>query len=132
MSRVGPTRAPMSAAGVWACVGLGVLLGAALPYWPYDRACGTWLILYMVAVGIVLVAGMWGARVSWKSRFGFAHVIAICTIIWGLALTAEQVLPRVGYAKTRLAWRCHDGHADASATRLAAVQRMDVRLGAAR
>ena len=60
----------MSAAGVWACVGLGVLLGAALPYWPYDRACGSWLLLYMVAVGIVFVAGIWGARVSWKSRFG--------------------------------------------------------------
>jgi hypothetical protein len=103
------------------------LLGAALPYWPYDRACGSWLLLYMVAVALALVAGMWGARVSWKSRYGFAHVIAICTIIWGLALTAEQVLPRVGYAKTRLAWRCHDGTADAGATRLAA-QRVDVRL----
>jgi len=127
LSRVGPVRAPMSAAGVWACVSLGVLLGAALPYWPYDRACGSWLILYMVAVGLALVAGMWGARVSWKSRYGFAHVIAIGTIIWGLALTAEQVLPRIGYAKTRLAWRCHDGHADAGAARLAA-QRVDVRL----
>jgi hypothetical protein len=32
-------------------------------------------------------------------------------MIWGLALTAHEVLPRVGYAKVRLAWRCHDGHA---------------------
>jgi hypothetical protein len=61
--------------------------------------------------------------VSWKSRLGFAHVIAVCTIIWGLGLTAQEVLPRVGYAKVRLAWRCHDGHvALPSATRLAALE----------
>ena len=124
-----PTRAPISTARVWSCVGLGVLVGAALPYWPYDRTCGSWLLLYLVAVGTVLVAGIWGARVSWKGRFGFAHVIAVCTIIWGLALTAEQVLPRVGYAKARLAWRCHDGHAaGAGETRLTALQPVDVRL----
>jgi hypothetical protein len=44
-------------------------------------------------------------------------VLAVMTIIWGLALTAHQVLPRepIFYAKTRLAWRCHDGHAEAPA-----------------
>ena len=127
LSRMRPIRAPMSAAAVWSCVGLGVLLGAALPQWPYGRACGSWLLLYMVAVGIVVVAGLWGARVSWMSRLGFAHVIAVCTIIWGLALTAQEVLPRIGYAKVRLAWRCHDGQAaESSATRLAAMkQRVD-------
>ena len=126
LSRIRPIRAPMSALGVWSCVGLGVLLGAALPYWPYERACGSWLGLYMVAVGTVLIAGFWGARVSWTSRFGFAHTIAVCTIIWGLALTAQEILPRVGYAKARLAWRCHDGQATAvSPTRLAAVPRVD-------
>jgi hypothetical protein len=59
------------------------------------------------------VAGVWGARVSWRSRVGLAHIVAVSTIIWGLALTAHEVLPRVGYAKTRLAWRCHDGQAAA-------------------
>jgi VIT1/CCC1 family predicted Fe2+/Mn2+ transporter len=123
LSRMRPIRAPMSAAAVWSCVGLGVLLGAALPQWPYARACGSWLGLYMVAVGTVVVAGIWGARVSWKSRLGLAHVIAVGTIIWGLALTAQEVLPRIGYAKARLAWRCYDGHAaESSATRLAAVK----------
>jgi len=123
LSRMRPIRAPMSGAAVWSCVGLGVLLGAALTQWPYARACGSWLALYMVAVGIVIVAGIWAARLSWKSRFGFAHVLAVCTIIWGLALTAQEVLPRVGYAKERLAWRCHDGQAaEPSATRLAVLQ----------
>ena len=123
LSRMRPIKAPMSSAAVWSCVGLGVLLGAALPQWPYAKSCGWWLALYMAAVEIVVVAGLWGARVSWKSRLGFAHVIAVCTIIWGLGLTAQEVLPRVGYAKVRLAWRCHEGHATApSATQLAALQ----------
>jgi hypothetical protein len=124
LPRARPIKAPMSSAAVWSCVGLGVLLGAALPQWPYAKACGWWLALYMAAVEIVVVAGIWGARVSWKSRLGFAHTIAVCTIMWGLALTAQEVLPRVGYAKVRLAWRCHDGQAALpSAARLAALER---------
>lgn len=124
LPRARPIKAPMSSAAVWSCVGLGLLLGAALPQWPYAKACGWWLALYMAAVETVVVAGIWGARVSWKSRLGFAHTIAVCTIMWGLALTAQEVLPRVGYAKVRLAWRCHDDHAALpSAARLAALER---------
>jgi hypothetical protein len=105
---------PVRPGAVWASVSLGVLLGAALPEWPYDRACGSWLLLYLSAVLLVVIAGLWGARISWKGRIGWAHVLAVITIIWGLALTAHEVLPRVGYAKARLAWRCHDGHAAAT------------------
>ena len=121
LGRMRPIKAPMSTMAVWSCVALGVLLGAALPQWPYEKECGWWLLLYMSAAGIVAVAGIWAAHVSWRSRLGFAHVIAVCTIIWGLGLTAQEVLPRVGYAKVRFAWRCHDGgHAAAPAeTRLA-------------
>jgi hypothetical protein len=121
LGRMRPIKAPMSTMAVWSCVALGVLLGAALPQWPYAKDCGSWLLLYMAAAGIVVVAGIWAAHVSWRSRLGFAHVIAVCTIIWGLALAAQEVLPRVGYAKVRLAWRCHDGgHAAAPGeTRLA-------------
>ena len=127
LSSMRPIKAPMSSLAVWSCVALGVLLGAAMPYWPYEKACGLWLGLYMATVAIVVVAGIWGARVSWRSRLGFAHVIAIATIMWGLALTAQEVLPRVGYAKVREAWRCHDGRAAApSAVELAALQPRDV------
>jgi len=96
-------------------VSLGVLLGAALPGWPYENACGGWLLLYLSAVSLVVIAGLWCARVSWKGRIGWAHILAVSTIIWGLALTAQEVLPRepIFYAKTRLAWRCHDSHAAA-------------------
>ena len=124
LSRMRPIGGPMRPGAVWACVALGVLLGIALPQWPYARACGWWLLLYLTAVGTVVVAGAWGARVSWKSRIGLAHIVAVGTMIWGLALTADEVLPRVGYAKTRLAWRCHDGQAAApSLTSLFALTR---------
>ncbi len=108
---------PVRAGAVWGCVTLGVLLAAAVPLWPYENDCGQWLILYLSAVSLVIVAGLWGARVSWRGRIGWAHVLAVMTIIWGLALTAHAVLPRepIFYAKTRLAWRCHAGHAEAPA-----------------
>ena len=81
----------------------------------------------MIAVGTVVVAGMWGARVSWQSRLGFAHVIALGTILWGLALTGQEVLPRVGYARARAMWRCVEGQAGApTATSLSMLkQRID-------
>ena len=106
------SRTPLRPAGVWARVMLGMLLGAALTQWPYPHACEKPLILYLVAVSTVLVAGLWGAHASWRSRMGFAHVIALGTILWGLTLSAQEVLPRVGYAKTRLSWRCVEKHAD--------------------
>ena len=42
-------------------------------------------MLYLGAVSLVVVAGLWGARVSWRGRIGWAHVLAVITIIWGLA-----------------------------------------------
>lgn len=111
VSSVRSVRSALRPGAVWGCVSLGVILGVALPQWPYARACGSWLLLYLIAVGLVIVAGLWGARVSWTSRIGLAHILAVSTVIWGLALTAHEVLPRIGYAKARLAWRCHDGHA---------------------
>ena len=84
---------PVKAGTVWGCVTLGVLLAAAVPAWPYENDCGQWLFLYLGAVSLVVVAGLWGSRVSWKGRIGWAHVLAVMTIIWGLALTAHEVLP---------------------------------------
>ena len=97
---------PRSAAGVWACVALGVMLGVALPFWPYPHSCGLWLLLYGSAVWMEVVAGIWGARLTWQTRLGLAHIVALVTILWGLALTAEQVLPRVGYASAHENWVC--------------------------
>jgi hypothetical protein len=97
---------PRRPAGVWAWVGLGVMLGIALPFWPYPHSCGLWLLLYGSAVWMEVVAGVWGARLTWDSRLAVAHIVALVTILWGLALTAQQVLPRVGYANYHAVWLC--------------------------
>ena len=55
---------------------------------------------------MVHVAGVWGAWHAWDSRVGFAHVLALVTVLWGVSLTAKEVLPRVGYAKAAAAWEC--------------------------
>lgn len=100
-------------AGVWAQVGLSILLGIALTQWPYGRACGWSLLLYLVAVATLIVAGLWGALSSWKRRLGLAHIVAMGAILWGLALAAHEVLPRVGYAKTQATWSCAEPRAAA-------------------
>jgi hypothetical protein len=92
---------PVKPGAVWGCVALGALLAAAVPAWPYENDCGQWLFLYLGSVSLVVIAGLWGARVSWRGRIGWAHVLAVMTIIWGLALTAHQVLPREPTTATR-------------------------------
>jgi hypothetical protein len=102
----GPTRRDLGRVGVWARVGLGVVVAVALTQWPYARACGVGLLVYLLAVATVLVTGFWGAMVSWRGRLASAHVIALSTILWGLALGAHEILPRTGYITSSASWRC--------------------------
>jgi hypothetical protein len=77
-------------------VALGVALGAAMPYWPYTTA-GPWSLgLYLSAVILVIVTGIWGSKLTWDARLARAHTIAIVTIMWGLILVAAVVLPKMG------------------------------------
>lgn len=92
--------------GLWARVALGVTFGALMTQWPYARACGWSLAAYLGAVTMVTVAGLWIAIASWKLRRGAAHVTACLLLLWGLALGAERVLPRVGYAAQQARWQC--------------------------
>lgn len=106
----GAVSIPMGPLAVWSCVGLGVLLGIVILRWPYERSCGVWLLFYLLSVGMVLVAGVWGAWHAWDSRLGVAHIVALATVLWGCALTAQEVLPRIGYARSTAAWLCTNGH----------------------
>lgn len=92
--------------GVWLRVGLAIVVGVVMTQWPYTHACGLSLFLYLAAVLAVIVAGVWGGLSSWKFRMGAAHVASLVTVLWGLALAAQQVLPRVGYAAVAASWRC--------------------------
>ena len=101
-----PTHSRAEIIGLWARVALGALLGALVTQWPYPRGFGIPLAGYLGAVAAVLVAGTWIAAVSWQRRSAATHVVAFLLLLWGIALAAERVLPRVGYAAERASWTC--------------------------
>jgi hypothetical protein len=101
-----PHAARPATSGVWGRVALGVLLGAALTQWSYDRACGAALLVYLSAIAFVIVTGMWGAVFAWIGRLPAAHVVALATILWGIVLGMHEVLPRLGDTPTVAAWWC--------------------------
>ena len=92
--------------GTWILVLLVVALGAFLPFWPYVNDCGRGLFGYLGAVGVVVLGGLWAAGLTWRTRRPVAHLLAIAALIWGLALAAHSVLPRIGYAANAESWSC--------------------------
>lgn len=89
----------------WLRVGLGLVLAIGMLAWPYSHACGLKLVFYLIGATTVTVAGVWSALSSWKRRLGIAHTLSIILIMWGLALAARQVLPRVT-GKTTVPFFC--------------------------
>jgi hypothetical protein len=79
-------------------VGLGVLLSAAMPYWPYSHAWSWGLLCYLCAIELVVVTGIWGAKLTWDARLPAAHTAALGTVIWGLGLFVWEAAPRLAYA----------------------------------
>jgi hypothetical protein len=102
--RTDPTRRDLDA--LWARVALGVVLGVMITQWPYPHACGFGLLGYFGAVAMVMVTGAWIAVASWSRRHVAGHVLALLLILWGIALAAYEILPRVGYAALRWTWQC--------------------------
>ena len=102
--RTDPTRRDLAA--LWARVVLGVVLGVMITQWPYAHACGLGLLQYFGAIGMVMVTGAWIAVASWSRRHVASHVLALLLILWGIALAAYEILPRVGYAALRWTWQC--------------------------
>lgn len=97
---------PSAALTVRMCVGLGVALCMAMPYWPYPKGCSWWLVFYLFAVTVVVIAGIWAARLTWGARLAVAHMVALGIVFWGITLAAEETLPRIGYAKSEAHWMC--------------------------
>lgn len=91
-------------------LGLAVVLGVAIIFWPYVNRCGAGLAAYLAAVAAVGGAGVWSAIWTWRHRAGTAHVLSLLLVVWGLVLAAVEVLPRVGYAVPTLQhppiWTC--------------------------
>lgn len=86
-------RLPSQLTMVRMWVGLGLVHGAAMTAWPYPRTYFWGLALYLFSLALVLVAGVWGARLSWDARLGGAHVVALGTVFWALFLGCAVVLP---------------------------------------
>jgi hypothetical protein len=96
-STVPPWRRRLAVGGkALLAVALGVV--AAPGIWPYGWRCGSELAVYLVVVGAVVLSGLWAARSSWRHRSGLAHTLSLLLVLWGLGLTAWQVLPRTGLA----------------------------------
>lgn len=91
---------------VWGRVGLGLVVAGMVSQWPYGLECGASLFFYMTALITVMVAGLWASVSAWHRRMGLAHSIALVVVAWGALLTADRILPRVGYAAVQASWRC--------------------------
>ena len=85
---------------------ISVALGVGILFWPYATRCGFGLVGYLLAVTAVAASGVWSAVWTWRHRTGRAHALSILLIAWGLILGAQEVLPRIGYAKQILPWSC--------------------------
>src|SRR5688572_16278270 len=89
---------------------LSVALGVGMLFWPYQARCGLGLLAYLLAVVVVVGAGGWSAVWAWRHRAGKAHVLSLLIMLWGAILGAQEILPRLGYAKPTLdhpsVWEC--------------------------
>jgi hypothetical protein len=66
---------PATLVRIW--VGLGAAHCAAMTFWPYPKTYLLGLVLYILSLGLVLVTGIWGARLSWDERLGAAHTVCL-------------------------------------------------------
>lgn len=76
-----------------------VALAAGLPLWPYPGRCGAPVAAHLAAILALIVASVWTAASAWRRRMAASHVLALLILLWGLGLAAQELLPRIGYAR---------------------------------
>ncbi len=92
--------------GTWVRTAFGMALAISVVQWPFASPCGFPLMIHAGAIGMVIVAGVWSAVVSWRRRIGAAHVTSLLTLLTGVVLALLLILPRVGYAREAASWFC--------------------------
>ena len=96
--------------GAFLRLALAVALGVGMLFWPYAARCGVGLAVYLFATAAVVGGGVWSAVWTWKHRTARAHMLSLLLVVWGIVLGAQEVLPRIGYAKPTLGrpaiWSC--------------------------
>ncbi|MBK8248802.1 MAG: hypothetical protein IPK85_15575 [Gemmatimonadetes bacterium] len=89
---------------------LSLALGVGIVFWPYGTRCGLPLFGYLAAAGLISVTGAWSAIWTWRHRSARGHLVALGLVLWGGLLAANEILPRVGYARPTEAhpavWLC--------------------------
>jgi len=99
-------RAAHTPLGPWIRAAAGIVLALAMTQWPYGRACGLGLVLYLAGITCLLAVGVWAAVHAWRAQLARPFLTAQAVVLCGLALATFQVLPRVGYAKADAYWIC--------------------------
>lgn len=98
--------------GVYFRLTLVISLGISLVCWPYDVTCGAMLVGYLAAVVVLVVGGAWTALATFTHMMPWRHLVALLMVLWGLALGAAEVLPRIGYAAPMpgraTSWSCSE------------------------
>jgi hypothetical protein len=96
--------------GVYFRLTLVICLAVSLVCWPYDVTCGAMLAGYLAAVIVLVVGGAWTAVATFTYQMPMRHVVALIMILWGMALGAGELLPRIGYARPTpgrsTSWSC--------------------------
>jgi hypothetical protein len=82
---------PVTLARMW--VALGAAYSASMTFWPYPKTYLWGMVLYLLCLGLALVASIWGARLSWDARLGSAHTVALGTTFWAVTLAIVEALP---------------------------------------
>jgi hypothetical protein len=81
----------VAAARMW--VALSAVFSATLIFWPYPKTYLWGMVFYILSIGIAVVSGVWGARLSWEARLGAAHTVSVGTVFWAIGLAAVNTLP---------------------------------------
>lgn len=97
--------------GAMVRIGLSCAVAIGIYFWPYARDCGSGLFWFLGAALVVIVGGLWSVRWTWRGRMPRAHALSLAIVLWGLGVSATQVLPRTGHmtisaASTASHWFC--------------------------
>jgi hypothetical protein len=90
----------------WGRALLAAAVAAAMTQWPYAHACGWALYTYGGVIATIMIAGGWASIWGWRVRSPGAHLLSLGVVFWGIVLAAEQILPRIGYAREIASWSC--------------------------
>jgi hypothetical protein len=77
-------------------IGLSFAVAIGLIFWPYTHDCGSGLFYFLGAAAAVVIGGLWSVFWTWRGRMPRAHAVSLIIVLWGLTVSAGQVLPRTG------------------------------------